>query len=76
MYIQIETVQKKKEERKMRLVKQKPEIGTKSPRARRIAGNEATISDVSDVEPAPNTGINMLKLNLKFEDLETVLDKY
>ena len=27
------------------------------------------------MEPAPNTGQNMLKLNLKFENLEDVLER-
>lgn len=78
MYIQIEEQQndKKKEERKMKLVKHKNDLVSKSPRPRRIAVNEANISDVSDVEPAPNTGLNMLKLSLKFENLEDILDRF
>jgi hypothetical protein len=38
--------------------------------------NETDIADVSDVEPAPNTGVNMLRLSLKFENLEDILDRY
>jgi hypothetical protein len=60
----------------MKLVRHKNHEGSKSPRPRKLASNEAQISDVSDVEPAPNTGHNMLKFNLKFENLEDVLDRF
>jgi hypothetical protein len=59
----------------MKIVKQKPD-DNRSPRPRRIANNEGSVSDVSDVEPAPNTGLNMLKLNLKFDSLEDILEKF
>ena len=80
LYIQIDEPQKqaliqRKETRQMKLVKQKADPQTNSPRPRRLAQNEGQISDVSDVEPAPNTGQNMLRLNLKFENLEDVLER-
>ena len=46
-----------------------------SPRPRKHAMNEGQFSDVSDVEPDPKTGFNMLKLNLKFENLEDILER-
>ena len=55
MYIQIDDPQADKY-KKVKLVKQKPDQVSKSPRPRKIAANEGGISDVSDVEPAPNTG--------------------
>ena len=79
MYIQIEdpeTSERKRDQKKVKLVKQKPDATSKSPRPRKFASNEGQVSDVSDVEPAPNTGQNMLKLNLKFENLEDILDRF
>lgn len=75
MYIQIEEHQaeKKKEERKMKLVKQKND--SKSPLPRKVANNEVNVSDVSDIEPAPNTGANLFRFNLKLETLEDILDR-
>jgi hypothetical protein len=46
-----------------------------SPRPRRRGINEGQISDVSDVEPDPKTGFNMLKLNLRFDTLEDILER-
>ena len=51
MYIQIDEPIEK-----MKLVRHKNQENSKSPRPRKLASNEAQISDVSDVEPAPNTG--------------------
>lgn len=78
MYIQIEEqeYERKKETKRMKLVKQKVDPSSKSPRPRRIASNEGQISDVSDVEPAPQTGHAMLKLQLKFENLEDILERF
>ena len=81
MYIQIDEPQpvaspKRPEDKRMKLVKHKCDPRDNSPRPRRLAQNEAQISDVSDVEPAPNTGLNMLKLNLKFENLEDILERF
>lgn len=78
MYIQIEDPDsvELKNKAKMKLVKQKPDQTSKSPRPRKIANNEGAISDVSDVEPAPNTGANMLRLNLRFENLEDILERF
>lgn len=75
MYIQIEEHQteKKKDERKMKLVKQKND--SKSPVPRKVNANEVNISDVSDIEPAPNTGANLFRFNLKLETLEDILDR-
>ena len=58
----------------MKLVRHKPDQSM-SPRPRKHAMNEGQISDVSDVEPDPKTGFNMLKLNLKFENLEDILER-
>lgn len=73
MYIQIEEPDERR--KKMKLVKQKPDENH-SPRPRKIANNEGEVSDVSEVEPAPNTGQNMLRLNLKFDSLEDILERF
>ena len=73
MYIQIEEPEERR--KKMKLVKQKPDENH-SPRPRKIANNEGEVSDVSEVEPAPNTGHNMLRLNLKFDSLEDILERF
>ena len=75
MYIQIDQPEVDKY-KKVKLVKQKPDSISKSPRPRKIAANEGGISDVSDVEPAPTTGNQMLKLQLKFENLEDILERF
>jgi hypothetical protein len=77
MYIQIEQqqVDAKKVNSRMRLVRHKPDRLSMSPRPRKRAINEGQISDVSDVEPDPKTGFNMLKLNLRFDTLEDILER-
>lgn len=77
MYIQVDEIKDRDKSKglKMKLVKQKNQEDN-SPKPRKIAANEAQISDVSDVEPAPNTGTNMLKFNIRFENLEDILERF
>lgn len=78
MYIQIDSdeAETRRQIKKMKLVKQKPDQTSKSPRPRKIASNEGAISDVSDVEPNPQTGNQMLKLHLGFDNLADILERF
>lgn len=58
----------------MKIVKQK-HSPPKSPNKKKTV-KDVPVEDVSDVDPEPNTGHTMIKLNLKFETLEDILERF